>query len=827
MPRGSKINDAVFSLCASLYSLKPKRLDGGASATAPTFLPAGDKKVRVQVEMVHKSALPALAIALAIAFLCGGGIAGTPPGALGFSPEHPSFGNQVFGVTGAASLPVKIRIVNPASSPAVSGVAAAVAGANVSDFQVLSDGCTGATLAPGAACIVTIVFSPTALGPRSAALTVSDSANAKAASVPLVGAGVPGRLGVTPGPILFGRVRTGTASASRTIRLRNPNPVALKIDSIKAPPGFSASQGCVGQLAAFATCQVSVIFMPAQAANLKDTPFNGSVAIADDAAKSPQSVAVTGTAFGAPPPPPAITSISGASPNPLTPIQLSTANVDPKSPLSVQFFSSRGFSITEQPIRVASDGTVTAAVPLYIDPASGQVTSGTVSLTLTQVGRTSAPMPLTIQDLPALSTYGTPLGQITHAFLAFEAMLLEGNLGQLQAAQPVLPATVNTSAAQATLTDLLQGAIEARDDVDLMMANNSRVFSWGTQTGGGAITFDATSLDMMDRVLGQYLVQQFGGLVGGPPAPAMATFALFKTGPAVQSASSIIASLLIDLGQDKAVESIEEYLQQLAPEAADSSVSTLDGLTQAVGPSLSLAGPSLGLLSGLTTFQEGVDNLLHSTLATANCLAGGCTVAQQTAIEGSLNGSAAQIFSGDVQAILASGGFAKLLQGNLSTGSGMLSLMQRFAGEGVAGIENADNAASNLVSSGDLKRIFIAPDKGLGQVTTAANITQATAGVPAVQSSLDYCCVTASLGITGICDLSGNCSVWVPLGVPGTDYSAQTLSVVDPISGSTLGSETVDLQSLTPASPVQAAPLQGACNDTDGSTPDGDDPDCD
>src|SRR5205814_756702 len=162
------------------------------------------------------------------------------------------------------------------------------------------------------------------------------------------------------------------------------------------------------------------------------------------------------------------------------------------------------FSVTEQAIRVGTDGTVVVAVPLYIDPSSTGITSGIVSVILTQGNRSSQPISLSIQNLPTLDTYGTQLGEISHAFLVMETTLLGRRLSHLQAAQLVVGA-VDTSAAQATVTSLLKGAILARNDVDRVMLDNSTTIINGVLPSGTSIKFDRNSQDMMDRVLAVYL----------------------------------------------------------------------------------------------------------------------------------------------------------------------------------------------------------------------------------------------------------------------------------------------------------------------------------
>lgn len=57
------------------------------------------------------------------------------------------------------------------------------------DFTIATDDCIGATLAPGAACSISVTFSPTATGTRTASVVFTDNAPDSPQSVPLTGTG--------------------------------------------------------------------------------------------------------------------------------------------------------------------------------------------------------------------------------------------------------------------------------------------------------------------------------------------------------------------------------------------------------------------------------------------------------------------------------------------------------------------------------------------------------------------------------------------------------------------------------------------------------------
>jgi HYR domain len=65
-----------------------------------------------------------------------------------------------------------------------------VTGDAAGDFAVTADGCTGNAFPPGATCTVSVVFTPTAAGARSASLVVATTSAAGTHTVALLGTGV-------------------------------------------------------------------------------------------------------------------------------------------------------------------------------------------------------------------------------------------------------------------------------------------------------------------------------------------------------------------------------------------------------------------------------------------------------------------------------------------------------------------------------------------------------------------------------------------------------------------------------------------------------------
>lgn len=90
--------------------------------------------------------------------------------------------------TGTTSPAQSVTATNSGNAPLFFN-SAAIRGLDTLDFTAVSDGCSGLTLTPGASCTMSITFSPTAAGTRTAALTFTDNAPNSPQTASLTGTG--------------------------------------------------------------------------------------------------------------------------------------------------------------------------------------------------------------------------------------------------------------------------------------------------------------------------------------------------------------------------------------------------------------------------------------------------------------------------------------------------------------------------------------------------------------------------------------------------------------------------------------------------------------
>jgi hypothetical protein len=164
-----------------------------------------------------------------------------------------------------------------------------VTGANSSDFPETNT--CGTSVAVGALCTISVTFTPTAAGSRSAAVSITDNAPASPQNVSLTGAGTVVK--VSPPSLSFGSVTVGQSSPPQTITVTNTSAAKLGIMKVaitgSGMADFNETTTCVSSLAAGQSCSISVTFKPLTKGNLGAT-----VSITDTGGGSPQTVALAG-----------------------------------------------------------------------------------------------------------------------------------------------------------------------------------------------------------------------------------------------------------------------------------------------------------------------------------------------------------------------------------------------------------------------------------------------------------------------------------------------------------------------------------------------------
>jgi sugar lactone lactonase YvrE len=219
-----------------------------------------------------------------------------PVAKVSINPSSVSFGNQNVGTLSAAKT-VTLSNIGTASLT-IAGIS--LSGPNSPDFGV-STNC-GGSLAVNASCTVSLTFTPSAAGARSASLTFSDSVAGSPQAISITGTGTqpqappPPPPGVTLNPpsISFPTQNLGASSSPVTVTLTNSGGSSLSLSGISMSgsngPDFPMTTTCGPTLAPGASCNLNVAFKPL-AAGLR----SASLTLTDNAPGSLQTVPLSGT----------------------------------------------------------------------------------------------------------------------------------------------------------------------------------------------------------------------------------------------------------------------------------------------------------------------------------------------------------------------------------------------------------------------------------------------------------------------------------------------------------------------------------------------------
>jgi FG-GAP-like repeat/Abnormal spindle-like microcephaly-assoc'd, ASPM-SPD-2-Hydin len=210
-------------------------------------------------------------------------IAGVSPTALVFAPQP----------LATASAAQSVTLMNTGTGPL--NLSVAVTGTNSTDFPQTNN--CPSSLAIGASCQINVSFAPSANGPATASLSLTDNAPASPQTVALSGSGGLAAMQLSPAILDFANEAVGNTSAVQSVTVTNVGYSTTNITSISVvgtnASDFSETNTCGSTLAAGANCSISVTFTPAAMG-----ARNAAVNIADDAPSSPQTIALTGNGSG-------------------------------------------------------------------------------------------------------------------------------------------------------------------------------------------------------------------------------------------------------------------------------------------------------------------------------------------------------------------------------------------------------------------------------------------------------------------------------------------------------------------------------------------------
>jgi len=249
---------------------------GAAGLLAGDFI--GDGKVDILLPYYNSDSAPYLA---SFFFF----VQGSFPAA-GVAPTSIAFPQQAVGST---SSPQTVTLTNIGGAAlSISGID--LGGQDAGDFAETNT--CGTSLAVGASCQINVKFTPTAFGNRSGILVVASDGLGGPQTVTLTGTTAPGAgISLMPPNVSFPSQYVGTSGLPQSVTITNTGTATLTISSVNATPAdFGSVNACGSSVAPGASCAIAVFFDPTTSGTR-----GGTLTVTDNAANSPQGVALSGT----------------------------------------------------------------------------------------------------------------------------------------------------------------------------------------------------------------------------------------------------------------------------------------------------------------------------------------------------------------------------------------------------------------------------------------------------------------------------------------------------------------------------------------------------
>jgi hypothetical protein len=190
------------------------------------------------------------------------------PAQLSISESSFNYGTSLVGVPTTAHT---FTVTNVGGVAAGAGTVS-LTGAGAASFALTGNSCAGVSLAAGASCTVAAAFNPAAPGAVSASLSVAATPGGSV-SAALSGTGAtPAALAISPASFAFGSTPVGNSSAVQAFTVTNTggSPTGTVAATLAGPDlaHFSVTgTTCTSNLAAGASCAVSVRFQPTSTGN--------------------------------------------------------------------------------------------------------------------------------------------------------------------------------------------------------------------------------------------------------------------------------------------------------------------------------------------------------------------------------------------------------------------------------------------------------------------------------------------------------------------------------------------------------------------------------
>jgi Beta-propeller repeat/Abnormal spindle-like microcephaly-assoc'd, ASPM-SPD-2-Hydin len=206
------------------------------------------------------------------------GSGGSPAPNAAVAPTTLTFSNVP---VGHSSLSQSVTLTNAGNA------SMSIAGLQITGDFSQTNTCS-TSLAAGANCTISVVFTPTAEGTRTGTLTINDNAQGSPQTVSLTGTGTAGTLVLGSNTLTFSSVQVGL-SASQAVTLSNTGNGPVSINGLQISGDYAQINNCPSPISGGASCSITVVFTPTATGTR-----TGTLTVTSGAQATQQTVSLSG-----------------------------------------------------------------------------------------------------------------------------------------------------------------------------------------------------------------------------------------------------------------------------------------------------------------------------------------------------------------------------------------------------------------------------------------------------------------------------------------------------------------------------------------------------
>lgn len=161
---------------------------------------------------------------------------------------------------------------------------------DTTNYSIASDGCSGQTLGDGDSCEIVVTFTPSQAGYFETSMALINLGRSVINFAALEGRGVAPAVTLSTTAVDFGDQTVNVSSSPHEVLVINSGTASLNVSDVTVTGEFTQTDDCDTPVDPDDSCGIDITFTPTAVG-----ATTGQVTITDDAADSPQTIALQGT----------------------------------------------------------------------------------------------------------------------------------------------------------------------------------------------------------------------------------------------------------------------------------------------------------------------------------------------------------------------------------------------------------------------------------------------------------------------------------------------------------------------------------------------------